>query len=151
MSDAAGAKSAVAWPRAAASAIILRGSDVLLIERGNGAMRGLWSVPGGHIEPGEKASDAARREVLEETHVTADIVGLLDVHDVIVRDAGGILTAHYVIAVHYGRHISGQPQPASDAAAAAYVPVGKISSLAMTAGTAALIMRACERMDTSMA
>ncbi len=137
---------AVAWPRAAASAVILRGTEVLLIERGKGAMRGLWSVPGGHIEPGETARDAAYREVLEETGITAEIAGLLDVHDVIVRDASGLLTAHYVIAVHYGRHVAGEPQPASDAAAAAYVPIGEISRLAMTAGAQTLIRRACERL-----
>ena len=54
------------WPRPAASAIIFRGASVLIVERGKGALPGTWSLPGGHIEPGEKASEAAVRELFEE-------------------------------------------------------------------------------------
>jgi ADP-ribose pyrophosphatase YjhB (NUDIX family) len=45
---------------------------LLLIRRGREPSRGLWSVPGGRVEPGESGQEAVRREVLEETglHVT---------------------------------------------------------------------------------
>src|SRR5215470_13732542 len=63
----------VAWPRCGASAAVFRGEAVLLIVRAKGALKGLWSLPGGHIEPGETARAAALREVREETAVEADI------------------------------------------------------------------------------
>ena len=59
------------WPRCAASAAVLRGREVLLVERAKGALAGYWSLPGGHIEPGETARSAALREVREETGVEA--------------------------------------------------------------------------------
>ena len=40
---------------------------LLLILRGHEPGKGLWSVPGGRIEPGETDQQAVVREVLEET------------------------------------------------------------------------------------
>jgi 8-oxo-dGTP diphosphatase len=40
---------------------------MLLILRGHDPGKGLWSVPGGRIEPGETGEEAVVREVLEET------------------------------------------------------------------------------------
>jgi 8-oxo-dGTP diphosphatase len=49
-------------------AVVLDGAGrLLLVRRGREPSRGLWSVPGGRVEPGESGPDAVRREVLEET------------------------------------------------------------------------------------
>jgi ADP-ribose pyrophosphatase YjhB (NUDIX family) len=40
---------------------------LLLIRRGHAPHAGLWSLPGGRVEPGESAAAAVEREVLEET------------------------------------------------------------------------------------
>ena len=61
------------------SVISLNGK-VLLLKRPHGDYEGLWSLPGGKIEPGESPEDAAQREVLEETglHTTPTrFVGLV--------------------------------------------------------------------------
>ena len=39
---------------------------ILLVRRGTEPGRGLWSVPGGRVEPGESTEQAAVREVGEE-------------------------------------------------------------------------------------
>ena len=133
------------WPRCGASAAIFRGTEVLLIERAKGPLRGLWSLPGGHIEPGEAARGAALREVREETGVEADIAGLLDIHEVLRHD-GGRLTAHYLIVVFFGRWVSGEPAPGDDAAAARFVPMEALAALPLTDGAASFIHRALERL-----
>jgi 8-oxo-dGTP diphosphatase len=40
---------------------------LLLVRRGRQPSRGLWSLPGGRVEPGESPTEAVAREVLEET------------------------------------------------------------------------------------
>jgi len=134
------------WPRCAASAAIFRGDRVLLVERGSGALKGLWSLPGGHIEPGERAAAAARREVLEEARIEADIAGLLDIHDVVLRDASSHLLAHYLIAVFFGRWLAGEPVAGGDAASARFLALGDLADYPLTEGAASLILRAWKRL-----
>lgn len=127
------------WPRAGASAIVFRGEDVLLIQRAKGAFTGLWSPPGGHIEPGETAREAARREVLEETCLAVTIAGIVDVHDVVSRAPDGALAAHYIIAVFYGTSADGAPVARSDCRDARFFAPAELADLPMTPGLAPLI------------
>ena len=43
---------------------------LLLIRRGHAPSAGMWSVPGGRMEPGESEPEAVVREVAEETGLT---------------------------------------------------------------------------------
>lgn len=130
------------WPRPAASAIIFRGATVLIVERAKGALPGTWSLPGGHIEPGERARDAAARELFEETGLTVTLEGLVDVHDAIFRDSDGTLRAHYVLSVFWGRSEEGMPVAATDVRDARFVAIGDVDSYRMTPGAQAIIRRA---------
>lgn len=131
------------WPRGATSAAIFRGRQLLLIQRGKGGpLQGLWSLPGGRIEAGEPVRAAALREVREETGIVAELSGLLDVHEVIRHDSAGQLSSHYLIAVFYGRWVSGEPAAGDDAAAARFVPLDAIFELHMTDGVPELARRA---------
>jgi 8-oxo-dGTP diphosphatase len=132
------------WPRPAASAAIFRDGLVLLVERGKGALPGTWSLPGGHIEPGERAMAAALREVGEETGVEAEILGLTDVHDAVIRNAEGQLTAHYVLSVYFGRWLRGEPVAGSDVVTARFVRIEDLDGYRLTPGARPIIARACE-------
>lgn len=46
---------------------------LLLVLRGREPGAGLWSIPGGKVEPGESLEAALRREVLEETALEVDV------------------------------------------------------------------------------
>ena len=70
-------------PRAAVSGAIFQGERVLLVRRARPPALGLWSLPGGHIEPGETAADALLRELMEETGVKGRLGGVADAVDVI--------------------------------------------------------------------
>ncbi len=132
------------WPRPAASAAIFRDGEVLIVERGKGALPGTWSLPGGHIEPGETARAAAVREISEETGLDVVLSGLVDVHDVIIRNGDGVLTAHYVLTVFWGRCEAGTPCAATDVRDARFVPVAEIDGYRMTPGAQRIIRRAME-------
>ncbi len=132
------------WPRPAASAAIFRGDSVLIVERGKGAMPGTWSLPGGHIEPGETARGAAVREISEETGLAVVLSGLVDVHDAIIRNPEGVLTAHYVLTVFWGHCEEGTPCAATDVRDARFVGVAEIDGYRMTPGAQRIIRRAYE-------
>jgi 8-oxo-dGTP diphosphatase len=132
------------WPRPAASAAIFRDGLVLLVERGKGALPGTWSLPGGHVEPGERALAAALREVGEETGVEAEILGLTDVHDVLIRGAEGQLTAHYVLSVYFGRWVRGEPVASGDVVTARFVRRDALGGYRLTPGAQPIIARAWE-------
>ena len=50
----------------AASVAVIQGDEVLLIQRAFPPFQGLWTLPGGRIEPGETIEACASREVREE-------------------------------------------------------------------------------------
>lgn len=108
-------------PIPAVGVVCLKGDAVLLIRRGTAPRLGEWSLPGGRIEPGERAVDAALRELREETGVTARIVGLIDVVDGLFPEEG----RHYVLIDYAAEWTAGTPVAGDDAAEAAFVPVAE--------------------------
>ena len=112
-------------PVPAVGVVCLRGDSVLLIRRGTPPRLGEWSLPGGRIEPGERAVDAALRELREETGVEAEITGLIDVVDGLFPEAG----RHYVLIDYAARWVSGEPVAGDDALEGRFVALDEIESL----------------------
>ncbi|MCW2309996.1 NUDIX hydrolase [Rhodobium gokarnense] len=138
-----------AFPRLGASIAVWRGDEVLLVQRKKPPFAGIWSLPGGHVEPGETVAAAALRELGEETSVTAEVLGLVDVVDVIRRNDDGDLAAHYAIASFCGRYVDGTAAALDDAAAVRWTGFDALSAMNLTEGTEAIVRRsyaiACNR------
>jgi len=88
---------------------------LLLIRRGTPPGQGLWSLPGGRVEPGETDFSAVVRELLEETNLhvrPGDLVGSVR------RPApAGV----YEIFDYAATVVTGTLKPGDDAAAADWV------------------------------
>jgi 8-oxo-dGTP diphosphatase len=135
------------YPRAAVSVALFRGQEVLLVQRGKGAYEGSWSLPGGAIALGERAKDAAVRELSEETGLLALELCLSDVADAIVYGGAGEIVAHYVISVFAADAWSGTLNPASDARAAGWYGLEARSFLDTTPGLEDAIEQARKALD----
>lgn len=122
-------------PIAAAGIICLRREDVLLIRRGTPPLKDRWTLPGGRIEWGERSRDAALRELMEETGVVAEIIGLVDVVDAILTKSDTATDSapwgHYVLIDFAARWISGDPRAGDDAADARFFTPAEIAALGM--------------------
>jgi 8-oxo-dGTP diphosphatase len=87
-------------------AIITRsGGQLLLIQRGNEPGRGLWSLPGGRVDPGESDAVAVAREVREETGLTVTVGSL----------AGRVQRGPYDIWDYFATVVSGELAAGTDA------------------------------------
>ncbi|MFN0191584.1 MAG: NUDIX hydrolase [Aestuariivirga sp.] len=115
------------FPKLGVSACVWREGRVLLVQRSQPPLQGVWSLPGGHVEPGETLVEAAAREVLEETGIYARIAQLAGLYDLIRRADDGTLTLHYVIACYTAHWTSGDAHAGSDALSADWAGLDQLS------------------------
>ena len=130
MSDAA--PGTFSGPHVAVAAIVVVDDRLLLIRRGRGVAVGLWSLPGGTVEPGELLAEAVVRELYEETAlegVCGPLVGIVE------RFVEG---QHFVILDH--RVTLLDPDAATtagdDAADVAWVPLSEVAEWPLVDGLA---------------
>jgi 8-oxo-dGTP diphosphatase len=105
------------------------GGRLLLIKRGHEPGAGLWSLPGGRIEPGETHRQALAREVLEETGLTVDCGRLLGSVE-LPGTGGSVIDVSDYLAVVTG----GELAPGDDAADARWVTAADLDGLPLTSG-----------------
>jgi ADP-ribose pyrophosphatase YjhB (NUDIX family) len=67
-------------PKLAVIALVPYRGGLVMVRRAIQPGYGLWVVPGGFVDVGEKVEEAVVRETLEETNLTVRVVRLLNVH-----------------------------------------------------------------------
>ena len=109
---------------------------VLLIERGQPPGVGLWTVPGGKLEPGETLAQGVTRELREETGLTVEVGPFVCVVERIGDDH------HFVILDYLAHAIGGELRAGSDVRAARFVADDELAQLPLTDGLVAVLERA---------
>jgi ADP-ribose pyrophosphatase YjhB (NUDIX family) len=109
----------------AVSALAVDGGRLLLVQRDPARPGGgLWALPGGRVEPGERLADAVCRELREETGLRARCGALVGWAERIGDDG------HYVI-LDFRVTLADPPDAAvagDDAASLAWVPLGDVAA-----------------------
>jgi 8-oxo-dGTP diphosphatase len=104
---------------------------LLLVKRGHEPGAGLWSLPGGRIEPGETDQQAVAREIMEETGLTVQSRRLLGAVELPGPDGTVIDVRDYLAVVTGGQLAAGD-----DAADVRWVAAAELDSLPLTSGLA---------------
>jgi 8-oxo-dGTP diphosphatase len=102
---------------------------LLMIQRGHDPGAGLWSIPGGRIEPGETDERALVREMLEETNLQVEVGKIVGSVQRELPGGAVIDIRDYAATV-----IGGTLRPGDDAADARWVTAAELARLEVTEG-----------------
>ncbi|NBE95968.1 NUDIX domain-containing protein [Nonomuraea sp. KC401] len=102
---------------------------ILLVRRGHPPGMGLWSIPGGRLEPGETDAAGLRREVQEETGLHVEVGRLAGT---VERPGPGGVT--YVIRDYLAAVTDGTPAAGDDAADVRWCGMDELARLPLTEG-----------------
>jgi 8-oxo-dGTP diphosphatase len=102
---------------------------LLLIKRGHEPGAGLWSIPGGRIEPGETDAEALVREMFEETGLVVEVGPLIG-----RVQRPGLAGAVIDIADYAATVTGGTLRPGDDAADARWVNIADLARIEITEG-----------------
>ena len=106
--------------------VVLKDDTVLLVRRGKPPNIGSWTLPGGAQEVGETTEEAARRELMEETGITAGPLHFAATVDNIRRDETGRVRFHYTIIDFAARWEAGEPVADTDVSEAIWAPLDRL-------------------------
>jgi 8-oxo-dGTP diphosphatase len=122
-------------------------NQILLVKRGNEPSKGLWSLPGGMIELGERVREAAIREVKEECNIDIEPEDVISVVDLILTEPDGKVKYHYILIDYLAKYIGGEITPQSDVVDAAWFSQEELGALDIPEVTKNVIAKAFNLYD----
>lgn len=128
-------------PLVGVGVLIHDGDRYLIVKRAAEPDAGLWSIPGGLVEVGERATYAATREAKEETGLDVEITDILGVVDKIVRDEASRIKYHFVIVDYLAEPRGGSVNAASDALEARWVKAEELPDYELSPTLVELLRR----------
>jgi 8-oxo-dGTP diphosphatase len=127
-------------PIVGVGAVVIDGTKVLLVRRGQEPLKGEWSLPGGVLELGETLQQGVAREVLEETGLIVAPAGIVEVLDRITHDPeSGRVRYHYVLVDFVCRVTGGSLLWGSDADEARWAEREELHEFGLSPVTVAVI------------
>ena len=139
-----------ARPLIGVSIAVIREGRMLLAARANEPMRGVWTLPGGLVEPGERLAEAALRELREEVGIGAEVIGpSLTPTEIILRDDAERVRHHYVIHPHAALWRSGEPAAGPEALGVRWARLEDVEGLETTPGLVGTLSEAFSRIAAS--
>lgn len=134
-------------PFLAVSAAILRAGKLLVVRRARPPAHGLFSLPGGVVEAGERLTEAVTREIAEETGMTIEPIALAGFRETIVRDAENRVERHFVILCFAAHWRGGEPELNEELSEARWIYPAELAALPTTPGLAEIVAAAHERFN----
>ena len=124
-------------PQLAVSASIFRDGKVLLVQRAHPPAQGAWSVPGGRVEFGEALHVALAREVMEETGLEIEILGMAGWREVLPTGSGA--GKHFVVMSFAARWVAEEPVLNGECSDFAWLPPHALGPRQLTPGLQEII------------
>ena len=123
-------------PHVGVGVLLTRDNHLLLVKRKFDPDAGYWSIPGGHLDLGEKVQSAAEREGFEETGFKVRVTNLAGIINKIMYDKQGKIEYHYVLINYFVEQVEGDanqpPKAADDALEAKFVPFEELKNYKLT-------------------
>lgn len=113
-------------PVAAVSVALVREGRVLLVRRGREPSRGVYAFPGGRVEPEETLEEAARRELMEETSLSA---GQLEPYRTVLIQPASASVPAFELTVFAGDFAEGVLHAGDDADEAGWFTAGELDRM----------------------